>query len=206
MPARLIGDERAWLIGRRSRTVGDGNSVIVTRNVKALPVATRSRTPHGHGLRAISDKDSDNSIVYGCVEFMITRMNSADLLKQLKADGWYLVHTVGSHHQFKHPTKLGRSRCRIPRRTCRWRLSAPSSSKPACDKRAAQENLMFYPIHVHKEKVSAYGAAFPDFPGCFAAADHWQDLPRAAGSRRGALPRRGRNNSRAVRSRSMGQP
>ena len=43
---------------------------------------------------------------------------------------------------------------------------------------------MFYPIHVHKEKGSAYGAAFPDFPGCFAAADHWQDLPRAAGSRR----------------------
>ena len=38
---------------------------------------------------------------------------------------------------------------------------------------------MFYPIHVHKEKGSAYGAAFPDFPGCFAAADHWQDLPRA---------------------------
>ena len=23
---------------------------------------------------------------------------------------------------------------------------------------------MFYPIHVHKEKGSAYGAAFPDFP------------------------------------------
>lgn len=46
--------------------------------------------------------------MYGCVEFMIARMNSADLLKQLKADGWYLVHTVGSHHQFKHPTKLGK--------------------------------------------------------------------------------------------------
>ncbi|MBP6706060.1 MAG: type II toxin-antitoxin system HicB family antitoxin [Achromobacter sp.] len=39
---------------------------------------------------------------------------------------------------------------------------------------------MFYPIHVHKEKGSAYGASFPDFPGCFAAADDWQDLPRAA--------------------------
>jgi predicted RNA binding protein YcfA (HicA-like mRNA interferase family) len=26
----------------------------------------------------------------------------------LKDDGWYLVHVVGSHHQFKHPTKLGK--------------------------------------------------------------------------------------------------
>lgn len=38
---------------------------------------------------------------------------------------------------------------------------------------------MLYPIHVHKEEGSAYGASFPDFPGCFAAADELQDLPRA---------------------------
>lgn len=39
---------------------------------------------------------------------------------------------------------------------------------------------MFYPIHVHKEEHSAYGASFPDFPDCFAAADELQDLPKAA--------------------------
>lgn len=39
---------------------------------------------------------------------------------------------------------------------------------------------MLYPIHVHKDESSAYGAAFPDFPGCFAAADALKDLPRAA--------------------------
>jgi predicted RNase H-like HicB family nuclease len=39
---------------------------------------------------------------------------------------------------------------------------------------------MLYPIYVHKEADSAYGAIFPDFPGCFAAADDLQDLPRAA--------------------------
>ena len=38
----------------------------------------------------------------------ITHMNSAALIKQIKADGWVLVHTVGSHHQFKHPTKPGK--------------------------------------------------------------------------------------------------
>ncbi|WP_353367502.1 type II toxin-antitoxin system HicA family toxin [Acidovorax sp. FG27] len=35
-------------------------------------------------------------------------MNSAALIKELKANGWVLVHTVGSHHQFKHPNKAGK--------------------------------------------------------------------------------------------------
>jgi len=35
-------------------------------------------------------------------------MNSKKLIKQLEADGWYLVHVVGSHHQFKHPCKAGK--------------------------------------------------------------------------------------------------
>ncbi len=39
---------------------------------------------------------------------------------------------------------------------------------------------MLYPIYVHKDPGSAYGATFPDFPGCFAAADDLQSLPRAA--------------------------
>jgi predicted RNase H-like HicB family nuclease len=39
---------------------------------------------------------------------------------------------------------------------------------------------MLYPIYVHKDAGSAYGATFPDFPGCFAAADDVQSLPHAA--------------------------
>jgi predicted RNA binding protein YcfA (HicA-like mRNA interferase family) len=35
-------------------------------------------------------------------------MNSTALIKKIRADGWSLVHTVGSHHQFKHPTKPGK--------------------------------------------------------------------------------------------------
>ena len=35
-------------------------------------------------------------------------MKSADLIRMLKADGWELVHTVGSHHQFRHPVKPGK--------------------------------------------------------------------------------------------------
>ena len=40
----------------------------------------------------------------------------------LKADGWYEVNVVGSHHQFKHPIKPGRCTLKhpdkdIPRKT-----------------------------------------------------------------------------------------
>jgi predicted RNA binding protein YcfA (HicA-like mRNA interferase family) len=35
-------------------------------------------------------------------------MHSRDLIKQLQKDGWYQVNQVGSHRQFKHPTKIGR--------------------------------------------------------------------------------------------------
>lgn len=39
---------------------------------------------------------------------------------------------------------------------------------------------MLYPVYVHKVADSAYGITFPDFPGCFSAADEIADLPRMA--------------------------
>lgn len=39
---------------------------------------------------------------------------------------------------------------------------------------------MLYPVYVHKDPDSAYGLTFPDFPGCFSAADEMKDLPRMA--------------------------
>ena len=41
-------------------------------------------------------------------------MKSAEVIKKLKADGWYEVNVVGSHHQFKHKTKLGRVTVKHP--------------------------------------------------------------------------------------------
>jgi len=37
----------------------------------------------------------------------MSTMNSRQLIKQLEADGWYLVRVKGSHHQFKHSKKSG---------------------------------------------------------------------------------------------------
>ena len=35
-------------------------------------------------------------------------MKIKDILTLVEADGWYLVHTKGSHRQFKHTSKAGR--------------------------------------------------------------------------------------------------
>lgn len=40
--------------------------------------------------------------------------SSREVMKMLKADGWYLVNTEGSHHQFKHPFKKGRVTLKHP--------------------------------------------------------------------------------------------
>lgn len=40
---------------------------------------------------------------------------------------------------------------------------------------------MLYPIYVHVgDEKHAHGIEFPDFPGCFSAADEWQDINRMA--------------------------
>ncbi len=39
---------------------------------------------------------------------------------------------------------------------------------------------MLYPLYVHHDEGSAFGGTFPDFPGCFTAADALADLPQMA--------------------------
>ena len=39
---------------------------------------------------------------------------------------------------------------------------------------------MLYPVYVHKDEDAAYGLTFPDFEGCFSAADEMQDIQRMA--------------------------
>ena len=37
---------------------------------------------------------------------------------------------------------------------------------------------MLYPIYVHQgDESHAHGVTIPDFPGCFSAADRWDDIP-----------------------------
>jgi predicted RNA binding protein YcfA (HicA-like mRNA interferase family) len=34
-------------------------------------------------------------------------MKYRDVIRRIEADGWYLERTVGSHMQYRHPTKPG---------------------------------------------------------------------------------------------------
>ncbi|WP_075628136.1 type II toxin-antitoxin system HicA family toxin [Xaviernesmea oryzae] len=43
-------------------------------------------------------------------------MESGEIIKALKADGWYHIATKGSHLQFKHPSKPGRVTVPHPKR------------------------------------------------------------------------------------------
>jgi predicted RNase H-like HicB family nuclease len=40
--------------------------------------------------------------------------------------------------------------------------------------------MRFYTVIVHQEGDSAFGLTFPDLPGCFAAADVWEEIPAKA--------------------------
>lgn len=40
--------------------------------------------------------------------------------------------------------------------------------------------MRYYTAVVHQDGDSAFGLTFPDLPGCFAAADTWDDIPAAA--------------------------
>ena len=41
---------------------------------------------------------------------------SREVIRMLKADGWYEVACDGDHHQFKHPTKPGRTTVTHPKK------------------------------------------------------------------------------------------
>ena len=43
-------------------------------------------------------------------------MDSRDIIRRLKQDGWFEVAQAGSHKQFKHPTKPGRVMVPAPRK------------------------------------------------------------------------------------------
>ena len=40
--------------------------------------------------------------------------------------------------------------------------------------------MNYFTANVHQDGNSAYGLTFPDLPGCFAAADSWDDISAAA--------------------------
>jgi predicted RNA binding protein YcfA (HicA-like mRNA interferase family) len=57
-------------------------------------------------------------------------LDSQDVVRELKRDGWFEVNQVGSHKQFKHPTKKGRVTVPHPKR------DIPKGTLKSIEKRA----------------------------------------------------------------------
>lgn len=92
-------------------------------------------------------------------------MTSAAIIKQLKADGWFLVHTVGSHHQFRHPTKPGKVTVPHPEEgpSAADGAQHPQASRPVSAPGPRSETML-YPVYVHPgDAKHAHGVTFPDF-------------------------------------------
>jgi hypothetical protein len=56
-------------------------------------------------------------------------MNSRDVIKALKKDGWYEVNQAGNYKQSMPPKKAA-SRCRIQNGTSRWEPSKALKNRP----------------------------------------------------------------------------
>ncbi|MBP0629292.1 type II toxin-antitoxin system HicA family toxin [Cupriavidus sp. AcVe19-1a] len=68
-------------------------------------------------------------------------MKSADLIRQLTSDGWYLTHIVGSHHQFRHPTKPGKVTVPHPKKAALCYIPSISSLATRSTRTASRSRI-----------------------------------------------------------------
>ena len=92
-------------------------------------------------------------------------MKVRDALTMLKADGWYLVVTDGSHRQFKHRKKVGRVTV----------AGKPNDDLPPTSRsEEMKKERICYAIVIEKADNN-YAAYVPDLPGCVATGQTRQE-------------------------------
>ena len=95
----------------------------------------------------------------------------SEVLRQLQADGWYLVATRGSHRQFKHPTKQGRV-------TVAGKPSddlAPGTLQVSLSRLVSRGSPMRFAIVIEQAGAN-FSAYVPDLPGCVATGESVQEV------------------------------
>jgi predicted RNA binding protein YcfA (HicA-like mRNA interferase family) len=60
------------------------------------------------GLSKIIEEEPRQITVHFRTETQASSMHSREVIRLLKEEGWQEVNHVGSHKQFKHPTRPGR--------------------------------------------------------------------------------------------------
>jgi len=91
-----------------------------------------------------------------------------EIIKLIEADGWYLVATVGSHRQYKHPLKRARDNSwQAERRIATWY----GAKHPEAGRAGPEDPMTSYAVVIERASDGGYGAWSPDLPGCVAVAD-----------------------------------
>jgi predicted RNase H-like HicB family nuclease/predicted RNA binding protein YcfA (HicA-like mRNA interferase family) len=85
-----------------------------------------------------------------------------DLLRLVEGDGWYLVHTRGSHRQYKHPSKPG--------------LVTVRPGHPEQRSQASGAEAMKRYLVVVEQTGTGFSAYSPDLPGCIATGSSREDV------------------------------
>jgi predicted RNase H-like HicB family nuclease/predicted RNA binding protein YcfA (HicA-like mRNA interferase family) len=102
-------------------------------------------------------------------------MKIREILKLLRDDGWYLIVTEGSHRQFKHSEKLGRTTVSghpnddIHPKTLKSILNQAGLLKNR------EPTRMQYAMIIEKGDEN-YSGYFPDLPGCIATGKTLEEL------------------------------
>lgn len=116
-------------------------------------------------------------------------LSSRDIIRLLKADGWFPIGVTGRHHHFKHPTKPGKVTVPHPKKdftagtSCKASRNSPAfgsaeeplparrsghGGRPGGEDRGMPRHA--YPAFIDREigsnREPVYGITFPDFPGC----------------------------------------
>ena len=98
--------------------------------------------------------------------------DSKRIVKRLKAEGFELISIKGSHHKFRKGDKtviVPHPKKDLPNGTAR-----SIARQAGLD--IGENEMRIYVGVVHKDMNSAYGVHFPDVPGCFSAADTFEDV------------------------------
>jgi predicted RNase H-like HicB family nuclease/predicted RNA binding protein YcfA (HicA-like mRNA interferase family) len=99
-------------------------------------------------------------------------MKVRDAIRMIEADGWYLDRIVGSHRQYRHPTKPGTVTISG---NLGKELKAGTPGKHSASGRFEVSDVSDYLIIIEGDGDD-YSGYVPELPGCVAAGDSPQEV------------------------------
>ena len=107
-------------------------------------------------------------------------MTFREVQKLLKKDGWYYYDTVGSHMQYKHPTKPRKSNFAKTWRRCKKRNITLYFKAGRVTIIGGNFMKLVYPACFYLENDGGYSVEVPDLKGCITQGDSLEEAIQMA--------------------------